>query len=78
MPTLIYIDGGQNKMIYLAEANIPQLIDKCFNVQCAIDFLPLMLLATRYAILFALAGEFLRHFLLLSKGKFLNDPAVLI
>lgn len=70
-------------MLYLAEVNIPQLIDKYFNVHYAIEFLPHMLMAARYAILFAFVGEFFGiiigifvALLRLSKRKILRAPAV--
>lgn len=43
--------------IFLSEVNIPALIDKYFNAQYAAQFLPHMLMAARYTVIFAFFGE---------------------
>lgn len=44
-------------MLFLAEINIGQLVDKYFNLKLALEFLPHLLNAARLAVIYTLIGE---------------------
>lgn len=44
-------------MFFIAELNIGQLIDKYFNIKLAAEFLPHLLSAARWAVIYTLIGE---------------------
>jgi len=45
-------------MLFLADINIGQLVDKYFNLKLALEFLPHLLNAAKIAVIFTLIGEF--------------------